>query len=80
MKKIESKFGMILQANEQNEESSQNLNFSTPHSTLCTTFDENKHPLVKRLKFESELKFRIHLNKTLENSVLDKNLVDFFPQ
>ena len=71
---------MILQATEQYEESSQNHNFSTPHSTLCMTFDGDKQPLVKCLKFESELKFRIHLIKTLETSVLDKNLEDLFPQ
>ena len=78
--KLESKIGMILQATEQYEESSQNNNFSTPHSTLCMTFDGDKQPLVKSLKFESELKFKFHLNQTLETSVLDKNLDDFFPQ
>ena len=71
---------MILQATEQYEESSQNNDFLTPHSTLCMTFDGDKQPLVKSLKFESELKFKIHLNQTLETSVLDKNLDDFFPQ
>ena len=69
--KIESKLGMILQATEQYEESSQNNDFLTPHSTLCMTFDGDKQPLVKSLKFESELKFKCHLNKRLETSVLD---------
>ena len=78
--KLESKLGMILQATEQYEESSQNNDFLTPHSTLCMTFDGDKQPLVKSLKFESELKFKFHLNQTLETSVLDKNLDDFFPQ
>jgi hypothetical protein len=78
--KIESKLGMILQATEQYEESSQNNNFSTPHSTLCITFDGDKQPLVKSLKFESKLNFKCHLNKRLATSVLDKNLEDFFPQ
>jgi hypothetical protein len=57
LKKIESKLGMILRATEQYEKTPQNHDFSTPHSTLCMTFDENKQPLVKSLKFESELKF-----------------------
>jgi hypothetical protein len=78
--KIESKLGMILQATEQYEESSQNNDFFTPHSTLSMTFERDKQPLVKSLKFESELKFKFHLNQTLETSVLDKNLDDFFPQ
>ena len=60
--KIESKLGMILQATDQYEESSQNNNFSTPHSTLCMTFDGDKQQLVKSLKFESEIKFKIYLN------------------
>ncbi len=71
--------GSILQATAQYEESSQNNNFLTPHSTLCMTFDGDKQSLVKSLKFESELKFKCHLNKRLETSVLDKTLVDFFP-
>jgi hypothetical protein len=62
LRKIESKLGMILQATDQYEESSQNNNFLTPHSTLCMTFDGDKQPLVKSLKFESEIKFKIHLN------------------
>ena len=44
------------------------------------TFDGDKQPLVKSLKFESELKFKFHLNNRLEESVLDKNLEDFFSQ
>jgi hypothetical protein len=69
---------MILQATEQYEESSQNNNILTPHSTLCMTFDGDKQPLVKSLKFESELKFKCHLNTIFETSVLDKNLEDLF--
>ena len=41
-------------------------------------FDGDKQPLVKSLKFESELKFKFHLNQTLETSVLDKKLLDGF--
>ena len=80
MGKLESKIGLILQATERYEESSQNNNFSTPHSTLCMTFDGDKQPLVKSMKFESELKFTCYLNKLLETSILDKKLEDFFPQ
>lgn len=71
---LESKIGMILQATVQYEESSQS------NSTLCMTFDGDMQPLVKSLKFESELKFKIHLNKILETSVLDQKLEVFFPQ
>ena len=78
--KIESKLGKILQATELYEESSQDNNFLTPHSTLCMTFDEDKQPLVKSLKFESELTFKCHLNQRLDTSVLDKHLIDFFPR
>jgi transcription initiation factor IIE alpha subunit len=78
--KIESKLGKILQATELYEESSQDNNFLTPHSTLCMTFDEDKQPLVKSLKFESELTFKCHLNQRLDTSVLDKHLTDFFPR
>ena len=46
---------MLLQKTEQYEKSSQNLNSATPPSTLSITFDENKQPLVKSLKFNSEL-------------------------
>jgi hypothetical protein len=80
LEKIESKLGKILQATEQYEQSSQDNNFLTPHSTLCMTFDGDKQPLVKSLKFESELTFKCHLNLRLETSVLDKHLIDFFPQ
>ena len=80
LEKIESKLGKILQATEQYEQSSQDNNFLTPHSTLCMTFDGDKQPLVKSLKFESELTFKCHLNLRLETSVLDKHLKDFFPQ
>ena len=53
---------MLLQKTEQHEESSQNLISATTHSTLSTTFDENKQPLLKSLKFNSELfKIQIHL-------------------
>ena len=72
--KLESKIGMILQATVQYEESSQS------NSTLCMTFDGDMQPLVKSLKFESELKFKCHLNKLLETSVLDQKLEVFFPQ
>jgi hypothetical protein len=80
LEKIESKLGKILQATELYEESSQDNNFLTPHSTLCMTFDEDKRPLVKSLKFESELAFKCHLNQRLDTSVLDKHLIDFFPR
>ena len=72
--RLESKIGMILQATVQYEESSQS------NSTLCMTFDGDMQPLVKSLKFESELKFKCHLNKLLETSVLDQKLEVFFPQ
>ena len=72
--RLESKIGMILQATVQYEESSQS------NSTLCMTFDGDMQPLVKSLKFESELKFKCHLNKILETSVLDQKLEVFFPQ
>ncbi len=46
---------MLLQKTEKYEESSENLNSATPPSTLSITFDENKQPLVKNLKFNFEL-------------------------
>ena len=45
---LESKFEMLFQTTEQYEESSQNHNFSTPHSTLLciTSDDENRQPYL----------------------------------
>jgi hypothetical protein len=57
LEKIESKLGKILQATEHYEESSQDNNFLTPHSTLCMVFDEDKQPLVEKF----EVRIRTHI-------------------